>query len=134
MRTKIKAFLGACALLTAVGMTSTTAANAAGPPVDRFDGIYLTCDELGEIFIVSIPGNGTWTPGPVLDTNTILVPYKFHNVFSFTPTGGTTQTETEDFEKPAPKKATLDRCTGTGEFSDDAGTYEFNVTAWVAVR
>lgn len=134
MGTKIKTFLGACALLTAVGTASATTANAAGPPVERFDGIYLECDQLGEVFIVSIPGNGTWTPGPVLDTNTILVPYKFHFESSFTPTGGTPQTEIEEFEKRAPKQATLDRCTGTGEFSDDTGTFEINIVAWVAVR
>ena len=109
-------------------------AGAAGPPVERFDGIYLTCDGLGEIFIVSIPGNGHWVPGPVLGTNTILVPYRFHFEESFTPVGGTTDTQIVDFVKRAPKNQTLDRCSGVGTFSDDTGTYTFSVTAWVAVH
>ncbi|MFM7069742.1 MAG: hypothetical protein ACKOYM_09825 [Actinomycetes bacterium] len=104
-------------------------AGASGPPVERFDGIYLTCDGLGEVFIVTLPANGDFTPGLVLDSNAVLVPYEFHNSFTFTPTGGEPQTESEDLVKRAPMQATLDRCVGRGEFSDDAGTYVFNVEA-----
>jgi hypothetical protein len=109
-------------------------AGAAGPPVDKFDGIYLECDALGEIFIVSIPGDGHWVPGPILGTNTVLVPYRFHFEESFTPAGGTTETQVFDAVKRAPKNQTLDRCSGEGTFSDDAGTYTTRITAWVAVH
>ncbi len=120
-------------VLGAIGV-GIAPAGAAGPPVDRFDGIYLTCDGLGEQFIVSIPGNGKWVPGPVLGTNTILVPYRFHLEESFTPPGGTTETQVSDFVKRAPKNQTLDRCSGVYSFSDDSGTYTFSVTAGVAVH
>jgi len=109
-------------------------AGAAGPPVERFDGIYVTCDGLGDQFIVSIPGSGPMTPGPVLGTNLVLVPYGLHTQFTFTPVGGTPVTATSDTVKMAPRNATLDTCRGVGSFSDDAGSYEFRVEAKVAVR
>ncbi len=120
-------------VLGAIGV-GIAPAGAAGPPVDKFDGMYLTCDGLGEIFIVTLPGNGKSTPGFVLGTNTVLVPYRFHFENSFTPVGGETETQIEDFEKRAPKNQTLDRCSGVGSFSDETGTYTFSVTAWVAVH
>lgn len=86
------------------------------------------------MFIVTPPSDADFTPGFVLDSNTVLVPYEFHNRFTFTPTGGEPQTETEDLVKRAPRRATLDRCVGRGEFSDDAGTYVFDIEVLVAVR
>lgn len=126
----------AAVLAVTLGLTGLLGApaGASGPPVERFDGMYLTCDGLGEVFIVTLPGNGDFTPGFVLDSNTVLVPYEFHFEFTFTPTGGDPQTETEHLVKRAPKRATLDRCVGRGEFSDDAGTYVFDIEALVAVR
>lgn len=126
----------AAALAVTLGLVGllSAAAGAAGPPVDRFDGIYVTCDGLGEVFVVTLPGLGDLTPGFVLDSNTVLVPYEFHNRFTFTPIGGEPQTETDHIVKRAPNRATLDRCVGRGEFSDDAGTYVFEIEVRVAVH
>jgi hypothetical protein len=119
--------------LTAFG-SGVAPAGAAGPPVERFDGIYVTCAELGDQFIVSIPGDGPITPGPVLGTNLVLVPYELHYVFTFTPVGGTAVTESSDIVKIAPRNATLDTCTANGSFSDETGTYSLHLEVKVAVR
>jgi hypothetical protein len=42
---------------------------------------------------VVVNGNGTFTPAHVVDSTSVFVPTAFDTTFSFTPTGGTTQTE-----------------------------------------
>lgn len=67
-RTRLSNRISLAASVAAVGLWAAPA-GAAGPPVERFDGIYATCDGLGEIFAVSLPANerAQWVPTFSLD-------------------------------------------------------------------
>ena len=59
--------------------------------------VTVVCDDQ-EIQAV-VNGNGAFTPGHVLGTTAVFIPTAFDLTFSFTPTGGTTMTETETVAK-----------------------------------
>ncbi len=109
---------------------------AAGPPVERFDGVYATCDRLGEIFAVSLPSDphAELVPTFVLDTGEVLVTISYIYVSTFTPTGGAPQTTTQSASRRAPARATLDSCHARGGYTTDEGTYELRLDATMAVR
>ena len=111
-------------------------AGAAGPPVERFDGVYATCDHLGEIFAVSLPSDphAELVPTFVLDTGQVLVTISATYVSTFTPTGGAPQTTTQSVSRRAPARASLDSCHARGGYTTDEGTYELELDATMAVR
>jgi hypothetical protein len=114
-------------VLAAVTTSGLVARPAGADPTNAKKGevLSLACEDLGTIEIAT-NGNGEWTPGHIIGSNQVLVPYAFH--FEFTPPGG--PTESEDISKKTPKNATLDICTFGGESPD--GT--FSGIAYVAVR
>ena len=59
----------------------------------------VTCDD-GQTVQVVVNGNGRFTPAHVLGSTAVFVPQAFDTTFEFTPTGGTTQTETDSASKP----------------------------------
>ena len=113
-------------LAIVASLVLVTAGTAVADPTNakRADFLTLECDVLGEIDIVA-NGNGLWTPGHVVGSNVILIPYKFH--FEFTFEGGT---DVFDAEKKAPNTSQLDVCTFGGE--EEEGS--FSGTAWVSYR
>jgi hypothetical protein len=101
------------ALVTVVGPVIGLATGPAGadPTNAKRSNVFpITCEENGTLTIVT-NGNGRWTPGLVTTNNQVGHPYELHSSGSFTPTGGATQTFTEDFVKPAPRNGRLDVCT-----------------------
>ena len=132
MTTKIKALLGACALTTAIGMSSATAAGAVGPSVDLKDGIYATCTGLGDVFIITLPGRQS--PGFILDGTKMLIPFDLRFTQTFTPTGGEPETQEFAISHRAPKHAQLSTCTGSGTEIQPEGTYVFELEVHVAIR
>lgn len=130
------------AILTSVVSTSATLglwaapADAAGPPVDRFDGIYATCEGLGEIFAVSLPSNdhAQLVPTFVLDGGQVLVTVSYEYQLTFTPTGGEPQTQVQSASRRAPARATIDTCVAQGTQVTTDGTYELYLEAKMAVR
>jgi hypothetical protein len=127
--------LSAVATSLSLGIAAAPA-GAAGPPVDRFDGIYATCEGLGEIFAVSLPTNdqARWTPTFVLDGNQVLVPVSFEFRLTFTPTGGTPQVFVQSASRRAPANATIDSCVAQGTQVGEDGTYELYLSAQLAVH
>ena len=111
------------ALLT-TGILIGVAANAAEQDPKRGELITLDCDALGTLDI-AVNGNGLWSPGHVVDSTQVLVPYKFR--FEFTPTGGG-EPEVEEVAKRGPADGLLDVCTFTIEEED--GT--LNGTVWIS--
>jgi hypothetical protein len=49
--------------------------------------------------MVSVNGNGEFTPAHVIGSTAMFIPTAFNLTFSFTPTGGTTQSETDTSAK-----------------------------------
>lgn len=58
-----------------------------------------TCDD-GQTVQVVVNGQGEFTPAHVVGTTAVFVPQAFDITFEFTPTGGTTETETDASSKP----------------------------------
>jgi len=61
----------------------------------------------GQQVQVSVNGNGAFTPGHVIGGTSVFVPTALDVTFSFTPTGGTTQSETDTSAKQNQAKATV---------------------------
>jgi opacity protein-like surface antigen len=59
--------------------------------------VNLTC--AGKSVQASVNGNGEFTPGHVVGSTAMLIPTAFNLTFSFTPTGGSTQSETDTAAK-----------------------------------
>ena len=125
------------AIVVGIG-TATLAIGLAGPaaadPINskNAEPINITCDNgIGTVQIVS-NGNGRWTPGLVTTSNLVGIPYEFHVVGTFTPTGGTPETFTEDAVKPAPRSGRLATCTFHEEGSDPDGTFSVDGTVKIS--
>jgi hypothetical protein len=58
-----------------------------------------TCDD-GQTVQVVVNGNGEFAPAHVVGSTAVFVPQAFDLTFEFTPTGGTTETETDTSSKP----------------------------------
>ena len=56
---------------------------------------------------VSVNGNGEFTPAHVIGSTAVFVPTAFDLTFSFTPTGGTTESETDTSAKHNQAKGTV---------------------------
>ena len=134
-RTRLSSRISLAASVAAVGLWAAPA-GAAGPPVERFDGIYATCDGLGEIFAVSLPANerAQWVPAFSLDGGQVLVPVSYEYRLTFTPTGGTPQTQVKSGSRRAPANATIDRCVANGTQTNADGTIELHLEARLAVH
>jgi len=111
-------------------------AGAAGPPVERFDGVYATCEGLGEIFAVSLPANdrAKMVPTFSLDGGQVLVPVSVEFSVTITPTGGLPDTQSFSISRKAPANATIDTCVAHGVQVTDEGTIELHLEATLAVR
>ena len=121
----VRKLLGAGVALLMTGVLMGVAANAAGAdPTRRGELITLDCDALGTLDI-AVNGNGLWSPGHVLDSTQVLVPYRFR--FEFTPPGGG-EPEVEEVSKRGPANGRLDVCTFTIE--EEGGT--INGTVWIS--
>ena len=127
--------VGVAASLATLGLW-VAPAGAAGPPVGRFDGIYATCQGLGEIFAVSLPANdrAKMVPTFSLDGGQVLVPISVEYSVTITPTGGTPETQSFSVSRRAPANATIDTCVAHGIVEHAEGTVEIHLTATLAVR
>ena len=67
--------------------------------------ITAICD--AQQILVSVNGNGEFTPAHVIGSTAVFVPTAFDVTFSFTPPGGPTQSETDTSAKRNQGKATV---------------------------
>lgn len=90
------AVLGAAVLALAVFVPAASA-----DPVGAKNSLTIpaTCDN-GQSVTVVVNGNGEFTPAHVLGSTAVFIPQAFDLTFEFTPTGGTTETETDTASKP----------------------------------
>src|SRR4029078_9737569 len=85
------------ALVTAAVAVLAQAASADPTNAKNSQVITATCG--AQQFQVSVNGNGEFTPAHVIGSTAVFVPTAFNLTFSFTPTGGTTQSETDTSAK-----------------------------------
>ena len=88
------------ALAGAIVALAVLAPGASADPLNAKNSFAFpaTCDGQTVQFVVN--GNGTFTPGHVVGSTTVFVLQSLDVTFQFTPTGGTTETETETASKP----------------------------------
>jgi hypothetical protein len=79
---------------------------------------------------VSVNGNGEFTPAHVIGSTAVFVPTAFDLTFSFTPTGGTTQSETDTAAKHNQAKGTVtcDIPAALNTFTSPEGTFTLSGT------
>ena len=90
------AVLGVTALALAVFVPAASA-----DPLNAKNGLAFpaTCDN-GQTVQVVVNGEGEFSPALVVGSTAVFVPQAFDITFEFTPTGGTTETETDTSSKP----------------------------------
>lgn len=110
------ALAGAGALGLALAVAPTAGADPVREPLD------LRCDVLGPVTI-TVPADAPFTPGLVAGSTRVGIPWSLTVTSTFTPTGGTPQTVTEAYSRPAPRHDRQDRCTFHAEGGDAAGSY-----------
>jgi hypothetical protein len=89
------AVLGAAVLTLAVCVPGASA-----DPLNAKNSLVIPANCGGQAVQVVVNGNGEFTPAHVLGSTAVFVPQAFDTTFEFTPTGGTTQTETDTSAKP----------------------------------
>jgi hypothetical protein len=79
---------------------------------------------------VVVNGNGEFTPAHVLGSTSVFIPTAFDTTFSFTPTGGVTESETDTSAKThQPTNAvTCDLPAALNTFTSPDGTFTFSGT------
>ena len=91
-----------CAVLgAAVVALAVFAPAASADPVGAKNSLTIpaTCDN-GQSVTVVVNGSGEFAPAHVLGSTAVFIPQAFDLTFEFTPTGGTTETETDTASKP----------------------------------
>jgi hypothetical protein len=80
--------------------------------------------------MVSLNGNGEFTPAHVIGSTAMFIPSSFNLTFSFTPTGGVTESETDTSAKAhRPKNAvTCELPADLNTFVTPEGTFSLSGT------
>lgn len=118
MRTRT-VFFGLAVVAVVLAGTSAAAAD----PVKHGEVLTLTCNNGLGTLQVAVNGNGAWTPGHVIGTTQILLPYELHITGSFTPPGGPAETFTDDLIRRAPNHGRLTTCTFSDSGTEGGGTF-----------
>ena len=72
---------------------------------------------------VSVNGNGEFTPAHVIGSTSVFIPTAFNITSTFTPTGGSTETETDTSAKAGPIKDTITCTIPFQSFPSPFGTF-----------
>jgi hypothetical protein len=105
-----------------IGALGVVLAAPAGADPKGGELIALSCDNLGVVEVV-VFSNGSPSPGLVVDSNQVAIPYRLHVEGTFTPTDGEPESFVDEFEKPAPRNGRLDDCTFHQEGADEFGSF-----------
>ena len=106
------------------------AQTAAADPVNAKNSQVLIANCGGPNLLVAVNGNGEWTPGHVIGSTAVFIPTAFNVTFSFTPTGGTTESETDTSAKAhQPRNAiTCELPSALNTFTSPEGTFVISGT------
>ena len=75
------------------------AQTASADPLNAKNSLLVRANCGGSQLMLSVNGNGEFTAAHVLGNTSVFVPTAFDLTFSFTPTGGTTESETDTSAK-----------------------------------
>jgi hypothetical protein len=97
----------ALALVLAVWAAAAVAPVAGADPTHAKTSTVITADCGGQAVTVSVNGNGEFSPAHDVDSTSVFVPTAFDLTFTFTPTGGAPESETDTSSKAAPIRNTV---------------------------
>jgi hypothetical protein len=116
------------ALVTLAFVVFAQAASA--DPTNAKTSLTVTtiCDS--QQVVVSVNGNGHFTAAHVIGSTSVFVPTAFDLTFSFTPTGGTTESETDMSAKQNQARGTVtcDVPAALNTFTSPEGTFTLSGT------
>ena len=103
---------------------------ASADPTNSKNSQFVTAVCGGQQVQVVVNGNGRFTPAHFLDSTSVFVPTALDITFSFTPTGGTTQTMTQDVAKTGShaNEVTCDIPEALNTFTSPDGTFTLSGT------
>jgi hypothetical protein len=106
------------------------AQSAAADPLNAKNSSILTADCGAAQVMVVVNGNGEFTPAHVIGSTAVFIPTAFNLTFSFTPTGGETQSETDTSAKAhQPSNAvTCELPAALNTFTSPEGTFTISGT------
>jgi hypothetical protein len=106
------------------------AQSASADPLKAKNSSVFTANCGATQLMVSVNGNGEFTPAHVIGSTAVFIPTAFNVTFSFTPTGGTTQSETDTSAKAhQPKNAvTCELPAALNTFTSPEGTFTLSGT------
>jgi hypothetical protein len=127
----------ALALVLAVWAAAAISPVAGADPTQAKRSTLITADCGGQAVTVSVNGNGEFSPAHDVDSTSVFVPTAFDLTFTFTPTGGSPESETDTSSKAAPIANTVTcdiplQTLFTGP--DGTGTIEGTVTGFWTPR
>jgi hypothetical protein len=119
----------AAVVAAALGLSLGVALPATADP--KGDPFEIQCGGLGSLQIV-VNGNGSLTPGHVVGSTQVGIPYALRVEGTFTPVGGEPEPFLDEFARPAPSNQRLDFCTLHDEVSSEAGTLVVDGAVWIS--
>jgi hypothetical protein len=125
---KIYRTIGAALAIVALG---GALAEPAGADPKKGEILEIACDTLGTLEVV-VFSNGPTSPGLVVGSTQVGIPYKLHIEGTFTPIEGEPESFVDDIDKPAPRHGRLDHCTFHQEGSDEFGSFEIDGEVWIS--
>lgn len=126
----MKSFKAIVAALAIAGFIGALTAPAGADP-KRGEVLEIDCDVLGTLEVV-VFSNGLSSPGLVVGSTQVGIPYKLHVEGTFTPVDGEPESFVDEFEKPGPRNGRLDHCTFHEEGSDEFGSFELDGEVWIS--
>jgi hypothetical protein len=118
------------AVVSAIALIALGVAPASADP-QKGDLLELECDVLGAVEVVVL-SNGRGSPGLVVGSTQVGIPYRIHVEGTFTPVGGAPESFVDEWSKPAPQNGRLDHCTFHQEGSDPFGSFELDGEVWIS--
>ena len=118
--------IGLIAIVTAV-----FAQSASADPLNAKNSLVVTARCGTTLYTLSVNGNGEFTPAHVVGDTAVFIPTGFFLTFSFTPTGGTTESETDTSQKAKPPRDDLFVCSipaALNTFASPEGTFTLSGT------
>jgi uncharacterized secreted protein with C-terminal beta-propeller domain len=131
MKRRLLVLVASCAL-AAMAFASTAGAD----PTNARNSLQLQAVCGTQTYNVVVNGNGEFTPAHLIGSTSVFIPTAFNITSTFTPTGGSTMTETDTSAKTAPLQNTIDCTIPFQIFSSPFGTFtiEGTVTGFLTPR
>ncbi len=116
-------------LVTSGALAAVAIAPTAGAdPTHARNSLQLQAVCGTQTYNVVVNGNGEFTPAHLIGSKSVFIPTAFNITSTFTPTGGSTMTETDTSAKAAPLQNTITCTIPFQSFSSPFGTFTIQGT------